>query len=90
MSAYTEAVVEEAAMDRAQVGRMRHVLFPAGRLHVAWQPESADRLGFTLCGRMIPKTALVNQEIPGRFRPELCERCGALLGHVFAVGEEWE
>lgn len=75
MSAYTEAIVEAAAGDMELLMRVRHIVFPSGVLHVAEQPEEADRLGFTLCGRMVPKTALVNEEIPNRFQPRLCGHC---------------
>jgi hypothetical protein len=60
----------------------RQVMFPAGMLHLATRQEFTNRLGFTVCGRMIPGFSLVNDEIPERFRPQVCLRCETYLRRV--------
>ena len=71
VSKYTDAVVQDSWGSE----NVRHVVFPSGRLHVATQPEATNRLGFTICGRVIPQRALVDTEIPERFRPKMCRQC---------------
>jgi hypothetical protein len=71
VSRYTDAVIE----DSWGVEQVRHVLFPTFVLHVVPAPEAAGYLGFTHCGRMIPHRALLDGEIPERFRPPMCRHC---------------
>lgn len=71
MSIYTSAIVEDSWGGEP----VRHVMFPTYVLHAAPQQEFANRLGFTACGRMIPARALIDDEIPERFRPPMCRTC---------------
>jgi hypothetical protein len=69
MSGYTDAI-----WDYTTDG-LRQVMFPAGALHLAPEQPVKFRLGFTACGRLIPRYALIDDEIPERFQPQRCGRC---------------
>lgn len=74
MSGYTEHV-----WNYTTDGLRNVFLFPAGKLHLAEPQEYRNRLGFTLCGRKIPRYSLIDQEIPERFQPRPCLRCMSWL-----------
>ena len=73
MSGYTDQVWNYTTTG------LRNVVFPSARLHLALPSEERNRLGFTVCGRTIPKLSLIDSEIPERFQPRPCLRCLAWL-----------
>jgi hypothetical protein len=73
MSGYTDAI-----WDYSTDG-LRQVMFPAGALHLSGDEPVVFRLGFTSCGRLIPRYALIDEEIPERFQPPKCQRCAEWL-----------
>jgi hypothetical protein len=54
---------------------LRNVVFPTARLHLAQPSDTRGYLGFTVCGRKIPRLSLIDNEIPERFQPRPCLRC---------------